>query len=107
MSNGLELLKDSKMHIAEAKDWHFDVDKHLNPYVPRNRLYRLPKPIANFLGSRDHPRIQIGNLLVAGWACLGAFIGVIVIEAVFMIPAIKDHGVPLLITSFVGLGPQE
>lgn len=91
------------MHIPAAKNWHFDVDEYLNPFIPRNRLHRLPKPIANILGSRDHPREQIGNLLVAAWACLGAFVGVIIIEATFMIPAIKDHGVPLLIASFVGL----
>lgn len=103
MYNGLEVLKIGQMHIPEAKDLHFDVDKYLNPYLPRNRLYRLPKPVSSFLGSRDRPREQIGNLLVAGWACLGAFIGVIIIEATFMIPAIKDHGVPLLVASFVRL----
>ena len=86
----------------QAKDWHFDVDKYLNPFIPRNRLSRLPNGISWFLGHRDRPIAPIGNLLVAGWACLGAFVGVIAIEVVFMIPAIKDLGGPLLIASFVG-----
>ena len=91
------------MHVPKARDWHLEVDTHLNPYIPRNLVHRLPRPISHFLGHRDGPRTQIGNILVAGWALLGAFIGVVVVEAVFMAPIIKSHGVPLLITSFVRL----
>ena len=91
----------SEMHVPEAKDWHFDVDKYLKSYIPRNLVNRLPKPLSHFLGHRNKPRIEIGNIIVAGWALLGAFVGVAVIEAAFMAPAIKDHGVPLLIGSFV------
>ena len=40
-------------------------------------------------------------MLIAGWAFLGAFVGIITIEAVLMIPAIHDHGVPIVIASFV------
>lgn len=89
------------MRLLEVKDWQLDVDKYINSYLPRNCIHLLPKPLSHFLGHRDTPRRQIGNLLVAGWAFLGAFVGVIVIEATFMIPAIHDHGVPLLIASFV------
>ena len=100
--NGSALLKGkNEMHVPEAKDWRFDVDKYLNPYIPRNLVYRLPKPLSHFLGHRDRPRTGIGNIIVAGWALLGAFVGVAVIEAAFMAPSIKDHGVPLLIGSFV------
>lgn len=88
------------MHVPEVKDWHIDVDKYLKPYVPRNLIYRLPRPLSHFLGHRDRPRTEIGNVLVAGWALLGAFVGVAVIEAAFMAPAITHHGVPLLIGSF-------
>lgn len=91
------------MHVPEVKDWHIDVDKYLKPYVPRNLIYRLPRPLSHFLGHRDRPRTEIGNVLVAGWALLGAFVGVAVIEAAFMAPAITHHGVPLLIGSFVRL----
>lgn len=91
------------MHVPEAKGWHVDFDKYLKPYIPRNLVYRLPRPIAHFLGHRDRPRTDIGNVLVAGWALVGAFVGVAVIEAVFMASVIQNHGVPLLIASFVRL----
>ena len=38
---------------------------------------------------------------MAWWACVGAFTGVVIIEAVLMIPAIHDLGVPIVIASFV------
>ena len=95
------------MHVPKARDWHVEVDTHLNPYIPRNLVHRLPRPISHFLGHRDGPRTQIGNVLVAGWALVGAFVGVVVVEAVFMAPVIKSHGVPLLITSFVRLVPRS
>lgn len=87
--------------MSEAKDWNLNVDKYINPYVPRNLVYRLPKPISHFLGHRDSPRKNIGNVLVAVWSFLGAFLGLMVIEAAFMIPAIHNHGAPLLFASFV------
>ena len=91
------------MHTPEAKDWNFDVDDYLRPYIPRNLVYRLPRPLSHFLGYRDRPQTEIGNLLVAGWALLGTFVGIVVIEASFMAPTIKAHGVPLIIASFVRL----
>lgn len=89
------------MQLPEAKDWHIDVDKHLNLYIPQNLVHRFPRPISHFLGHRDRPRTGIGNLLVAGWALVGAFVGVVVLEAAFMASVFKDHGAPLLIASFV------
>ena len=91
------------MCSTEARHCSFDIDRHLNAYIPPNFVHRLPKPIARFLGYRDGPRRDVGNLLIAGWAFFGAFVGIIVIEAVFMIPAIHDHGVPVVIASFVSL----
>lgn len=89
------------MHIPKVKDWNFDVDDYLRPYIPHNLVYRLPSPLSHFLGYRNRPQTEIGNILVAGWALLGAFVGVVVIEVAFMAPAVKAHGVPLLIASFV------
>ena len=90
------------MHIPEAKNWHFDIDRYLNPYLPSNFAHKLPEPIPRFLGYRHGPRQEIGNLVIAGWAFFGTFVGLITIEAVLMIPAIHDHGVPVVIASFVG-----
>ncbi len=92
------------MLVPEAKGWHFDVDTHLNPYIPQNLVPRLPRPLPHFLGHRERPGTDIGNILVAGWALFGAFVGLVVIEAVFMLPIIKHHEAPLVIASFVRLG---
>ena len=89
------------MHIYHPKTWHVDVDRYVNAIVPSNFIYKLPAPISHFLGYREQPQKDIGNVLVAFWACFGAFVGVVVIEAVFMIHEIRHHGPPLLIASFV------
>lgn len=34
----------------------FDVDRYLNPWIPHNRLYILPKPISRWLGYRSEPQ---------------------------------------------------
>ena len=95
------------MHLPEAKDWHFDVDNYLKPFISPNLVHKLPRPLSHFLGYRDKPQTEVGNILVAGWAFLGAFLGVAVMSAAFMAPAIKEHGVPLVIGSFVRLVSQN
>lgn len=89
------------MRFPRANDLHIDVDKLFNHLVPHNFVHRFPKPIAHFLGYREKPRKNIGNVLVGCWALLGTFVGIIIIEAVFLIPEIRRHGPPLLIGSFV------
>ena len=86
----------------KVTSWNIDIDQWLNPYIPRNQLSKLPRPVSRFLGYRDEPHHEIGNIIVAWWACFGAFTGVVIIEAVLMIPAIHDLGVPVVIASFVG-----
>ena len=83
------------------KSWDVDIDRWLNRFVPYNRLSRLPRPVSRFLGYRNGPHHEIGNVLVAWWAFAGAFSGVAAIEAVLMIPEIQKHGVPTVIASFV------
>ncbi len=91
------------MHYLSPCSWNFDVDPWLNRYIPRNRLDRLPAPISRFLGHGQ--RKPIGNVLVAWWAFIGAFVGVVIIEAVLMIPEINKHGVPIAVASFVRCAP--
>jgi hypothetical protein len=79
----------------------FNIDDYLNPFVPRNRLHLLPKSISWFLGHRDSPRPAIGSLLVWFWAFVGAVAGILVVEAVFMTPAFRHEGTPIVIASFV------
>ncbi|KAF7192593.1 Transmembrane protein [Pseudocercospora fuligena] len=61
----------------------FDVDRYLNPWIPHNRLYILPKSIRHWLGYRESPQKEPYNVLqwpitflatVAG-LCLVAGIG--------------------------------
>lgn len=88
------------MHLLDLNHWDLDIDHWLNSCVPRNRLEGLPAPVSRFLGlgSRQH----VGNILVAWWALFGAFAGIVLIEAMLMIPEIQDHGAPIVIASFVG-----
>ena len=87
------------MRYSDICNWNLDLDLWLNRYIPRNHLNRLPSPISRFLGHGQ--RRPIGNVLVAWWAFIGAFVGVISIEAALMIPGIRSHGAPIVIASFV------
>lgn len=86
----------------------FDIDNYLNRFIPRSRLYLLPKPISFWLGYRppvsetSHPpNPAVSNLLVWLFAFLGGFIGISIIENVFLrLPALDGHQVPIVIASF-------
>jgi len=86
---------------TSSSKWDFDIDTHLNRFVPRNHIYRLPTPISWFLGYRRKPREKIGSILVWWWAFVGAFSGLLVVEAVFQTKALKAEGTPMVIASFV------
>ena len=81
--------------------YNFDVDRYINPIVPRSRLYLLPKPISWFLGHREKPPKQIGNVVTWFWAFIGAFCGILVIEAVFQTDMLQSDGAPIIIGSLV------
>ena len=87
------------MQYSDITRWNIDIDVWINRYIPHNRLDRLPSPVSRFLG-HGHRR-PVGNVVVAWWAFLGAFAGVIIVEAALMIPAIHKHGVPIVVASFV------
>lgn len=75
--------KKGTWRLPQAKDVHIDIDKYINPFVPPSQLYRLPKPIARFLGYRETPPPELGNVLLAFWSLLGAFCGLFLVGAVF------------------------
>lgn len=81
----------------------FDIDRYINRFVPPSWLHRLPKPIARFLGYRHPPAPPIGNVLVWWWAFIGAFSGILIVEAVFHTNKLQAEGVPLVIASLVCL----
>jgi hypothetical protein len=82
--------------------WHFDVDKHVNPFFPASVLPRFPAPVAHFLGYRTHPPHPLGNLAMIFWAVIGVFSSLAIIGAVTReVPAFQARGVPTIIGSFV------
>jgi hypothetical protein len=85
----------------------FDIDVYLNPLIPRPRLDLLPTPISWFLGYRVEPPQPIRSVLVWFWAFIGAFVGILVVEAVYMIPALKSEGTPIIISSLVRFLPSQ
>ncbi|KAK8170061.1 HPP family protein [Phyllosticta citrichinensis] len=88
------------MRLPRAQDVHFDMDDYLNLIIPRNRISRLPKPLARLLGYRESGRPQVGNILIASWALLGAFLGLIVITAVYKFsPVIQRVHPPVIVAS--------
>lgn len=88
------------MKLPAAKDVHFDLDDYLNRFVPRSRLYRLPRPLSHFLGYRDTPEPQVGNILIATWALIGAFCGLTVVTAVYKFsPGINEYHPPVVFAS--------
>jgi hypothetical protein len=79
----------------------FDVDHYINCFVPHPRLHLLPKPISWILGYRSQPIARIGSVLIWLWAFVGAFAGLLVVQAVFQSEGIRDHGAPTVIASLV------
>lgn len=84
----------------------FDIDNHLNRITPRPRLYILPKPISHWFGYRapvkgDQKQKPVSVLLVWFFSFIGAFIGISIIENVFLrLPRLDGHPVPIVIASF-------
>jgi hypothetical protein len=83
--------------------WNLNLDRYLNPYLPFSRLHLLPKPVARFLGYRSDPAPSIGNVLVWWWGFIGAFTGLLIVEAVFHTKRLQAEGVPMVIASLVWL----
>lgn len=90
------------MPLPPLSEWHIDLDRHLNPFLPPSTLHRLPYPISLFLGHRRGPNPQLGNLVVIFWAFIGIFGSLALIVVVNThIPVFQDRGAPVIIGSFV------
>ncbi|KAK2626542.1 hypothetical protein QTJ16_003717 [Diplocarpon rosae] len=79
--------------------FNFDIDRYINPFVPRPRLYLLPKPISWFLGHREKPTAPVGDVIVWFWAFIGALAGILAVEAVFRTDRLRSDGAPTVIAS--------
>jgi len=88
---------------GKPSQWHFEVDRYLNPFLPPSLLHRLPRPVSHFLGHRTEtkPRPQLGNLHIILNAFIGVFCSIIVIERVTReVSLFQNHGAPIITGSF-------
>ncbi|KZL82526.1 hpp family protein [Colletotrichum incanum] len=86
---------------CNPREWNFDIDRFLNPFIPPPPWKHLPYPIAHFFGYRKSKPNNVGNLLSVFWACIGVFCGVAVVALVSrQIPIFKEHGAPIIVGSF-------
>ncbi|KAF2679559.1 hypothetical protein K458DRAFT_346505 [Lentithecium fluviatile CBS 122367] len=84
-----------------AESWNLDLDRYFNRIVPPSPLHKVPTPIARFLGYRKEQEQDVGNVLGAFWSCVGAFLGLAIIAAVFNnTESIQMRHPPALIASF-------
>lgn len=89
-------------HVPPASNIHFDIDDYLNRICAPSQIHKFPTPIARFLGWRKQPAKPIGNIVIALYAFLGAFTGLIVVGATYRYsPVLKEDHIPVLYASLV------
>lgn len=77
----------------------FTIDSWVNAYVPRNQLYRLPRPIRRFLGAHS-PKPQPDYLI---WIeiLVASFCGIALATTIFRHPTVfYKHHAPAIIASY-------
>lgn len=95
-------------YVPAASNIHFDIDNYINRICLPSQTHKFPTPIARFLGWRKSPAKPIGNILVALYAFLGAFTGLIVVGATYRYsPLLKEDNIPVLFASLVRLSPTR
>ena len=88
--------------MSSLMSLNFDIDHYLNRFIPPSRIDVLPTPIARYLGHRRQDEGKpIGNVLAWFWAAVGAFCGILLVEAVFDTPLLRGNGAPIIIGSLV------
>ncbi|KAF2811015.1 uncharacterized protein BDZ99DRAFT_385794, partial [Mytilinidion resinicola] len=75
---------------SSPRTWNFNTDRYLNRLIPPSPLRSIPYPIAHFLGYRRTPPKDVGNILGAVFAFIGAFVGLLAIAGLFNYTALKD-----------------
>jgi len=94
--------------LPRSQDVDFDIDVFLNRFIPPSQLYRLPRPISRFLGHRHRPNPEVGSILVAFWALVGAFCGLLVVGALFRYSdQILKYHPPVIFASLVRKSRQS
>lgn len=79
---------------------NFDIDTYLDPYIPPSQLKRLPKPIAHFLGHREHPPSEPPNLIAWPLTFMATVAGLCLVGGVYnYAPAVARWNPPVLVAS--------
>lgn len=79
---------------------HFNIDDHINPYLPHVPISRLPRPVSRFLGYRETPDAEVPSLLIWCWAFMGAFIGLITVQSLNLYaPGLQKWNPPVIVAS--------
>ncbi|KAG5975234.1 hypothetical protein E4U58_001638 [Claviceps cyperi] len=87
--------------VLPHRAWNFNIDRHLNPFVPSPPWKFVPYPLAWFLGYRKTKPHETGNLMPIFWAFIGVFAAILLIEGVSKhIPSFTSHGAPMIVGSF-------
>lgn len=80
----------------------FDVDKHLNTYIPAPAPHKLPKLVRRFLGYHDKPPSPIPDIVRSLWVLIASFTGIIVVMATFKYSSVFiARDTPIFIPSWV------
>lgn len=78
----------------------FDMDRWLNPWLPRNRVDRLPTPISRFFGYRKETYKEPPSTIQWFSAFVGAFTGILVVGAIFKYaPGVISKNPPVIVAS--------
>lgn len=79
---------------------NFDIDAFLNPYIPRNRLDLFPRPLAHFLGHRDHTPKEPHHLISWILTFFATIAGLCLVGGVYnYAPLIAQWNPPALVAS--------
>jgi len=95
------MMKTEHWKLPAAKDVHFEIDDYITRFIFSPQVHKFPQPIARFLGHRKKPHAPIGNVLIALWALLGAFVGLTLVGAVFRYSGLNIYHTPVLFASLV------
>ncbi|KAI8628719.1 HPP family protein [Xylariaceae sp. FL1651] len=86
--------------MAPLSRLHFDIDDHLNPFLPSPPWHVIPYPISYMLGYRKQPPEKYGNILLIIRALLGVFVSLVLIQLVSRyVLGVAPNG-PLIVGSF-------
>ncbi|EGP84873.1 uncharacterized protein MYCGRDRAFT_110329 [Zymoseptoria tritici IPO323] len=79
---------------------NWDIDRYLNPIIPHNRLYILPKPISRWLGHRSTPQKDPATILQWPVTFLATIAGLCLVAGIGQYaPGIKQWNPPVIIAS--------